>query len=268
MLQVKDSEPVRPSDSGVFAAVDDGCSVVGIERGEIVVKRVVPLNLAEGVAEVRVTGVGGGVYELLIEMLGYCGVFRASLSATVLGGERNWLVGGVFCSFTGETPDCAPESLDVCAVGDGGDERPPLGAGFRFGPGVNFCVQGADSGISRVTGSERVTLRNEALNLRAGRRGEILAVAGRDCALGRVEEDLIEGLDGGVGRRRWRKASESGFREGGEGRPVGTFEIGVCAAGPDRGGIVSEGDCDRQVVGIQSVVDQPLNLSSEVSGYQ
>ena len=248
MLQVKDREPVRPSGSGVFAAMDDGSGVVSSKRGEVVVKRVVPLNPAEGVAEVGVTGVGGGVYELFIEVLGYCRVFCAGLSATVLGGERDWLVVGGFWSFSGETPDCAPESLDVCAVGDGGDERPPLGAGFRFGPGVNFRVQSADGRISRVTGSERVTLRNEALNLRAGRRGEIFAVAGRDCALGRVEEDLIEGLDSGVGRCWWREASESGLRESGEGRPVGTFEIGVCSAGPDGGRVVNEGDCDRQVV--------------------
>ena len=47
MLQVHNREPVRPGGGGVFAVPDNGGRVVCGERGEVVVKRVVPFDLSE-----------------------------------------------------------------------------------------------------------------------------------------------------------------------------------------------------------------------------
>ena len=60
------------------------------------------------------------------------------------------------------------------------------------------------------------------------------------------------------------EVAEFGLRERGEGGPVCTFEIGVRAAGTDRGGIISEGHCDGQVVGVEGMVYLPLYGGGEV----
>ena len=245
MLQVKDREPVWSGGSRVSAAVDNGCGVIWGERGEIVVERMVSLYLTESTAEVWVAGVGDGVCELFVEGLGNCSVFCAGLYTAVWGRKRDRLVGGDFRSFPGETPDCTPESLNIRAVGNGGDEGPPLGAGVGSGLGVYFSVQCANGGVCRVPGSEGITLCYEALNLRAGSRGEVPAVARGNGGLSCVKEDTIELPDGSVGGCRLREAAELGLRDGGEGRPVGPLEISVRAAGSGGGGVVKEGDCDR-----------------------
>ena len=63
MLQVHYREPVRPGGGGVFAVPDNGGRVVCGERGEVVVKRVVPFDLSEDPTEVGVAGVVSGVGE-------------------------------------------------------------------------------------------------------------------------------------------------------------------------------------------------------------
>ena len=85
MLQVKNRESVRPGGGGVFAAVNNSCGVIWIEGREVVVERMVSLQLSEDPAHVRVAGVRVDVSELFGEISGYGCVFSAGLCATVRG---------------------------------------------------------------------------------------------------------------------------------------------------------------------------------------
>ena len=133
MLEMQYGEPVRSGSRGVLALSDDGCGVVGRERGEAVVDGVVALDLAKGPAEVRVAGMDSGVGEQFGEVFSYCGGLGAGLGVAISGCERDGLVRGNFGPLAGETPDCVPESLDIGSMGDGGDECPPSGPGCCFG---------------------------------------------------------------------------------------------------------------------------------------
>ena len=140
VLEVQDGEPVRPGGSGALAFVDDGGCEVSGERGEVVVQVMDVLYLSESTAKVGVAGMHRDVGKLLSKVLGYSGGFGVGLGATVAGGERDGLVRGDLGPFAGETPDGAPESPYVGAMGDGGDIRSPSGSGGGLGQGIDLCI--------------------------------------------------------------------------------------------------------------------------------
>ena len=63
---------------------------------------------------------------------------------------------------------------------DGGDEGPPSRASGGLGQGVDPVIKDTHFGVSRVQGPTGITLLDELLDLRTGRRVEIFAVAGGD----------------------------------------------------------------------------------------
>ena len=140
MLQVHDGEPVRPSSSGIFADPDNGGRVVGGKGSEVVVKRVIPFDLSEGPAEVRVAGVDGDVGEEFGEIFGYCWMFGAGFGSAISGGKGDGLIGGNFRPLSGETTNGAPEFLDMCSMGDGGDKCPPSRTGGGIRQPVKFGI--------------------------------------------------------------------------------------------------------------------------------
>ena len=176
------------------------------------------------------------VGELFGESLSYCSGFRAGTGSAILVGERNRLVWGDSSSFTGETPDSAPESLNIGSMRDGGNVSPPSGAGGRFGECVYLRIEGGYSRVGGIQSAAAVPLVYETLYFRATGGLEIFPISGGNGGLGGVEQDAVEGIDSSIHGGWRREVAKLGLGESGEGRPVGPSEIGEGTTRSDRRG--------------------------------